>query len=228
MSTSVDILLVDDERSMRKSFRTLFEAEGLSVCEAKNGEEGVAAFLETRPRLVLLDVMMPKMNGIQACERIRELDASVPILFLSAVPSETTKLRAYGVGADDYIEKACNPDLILAKVRAALRRRPVAATAGPLPRIRLGSTEVDPVNLDVLRGGKACGRLTRTEGDILRVLASERGRTFTTDELIARLRGEGFACEDTMLYVHVSNLRRKLGPAAELLSSGRGVGYMLR
>lgn len=228
MCASVDILLVDDERIVRKAFRELFEAEGLSVREAKNGEEGLAAFLEARPGLVLLDVMMPKMNGLQVCEAIRARDASVPVLFLSGVPSETTQLRAYGVGADDYIEKGCNPDLIVAKVRAALRRNALAVPAPPAARIRLGATEVDVASLDVSRAGEVCGRLTRTEGDILRILASERGRTFSTDDLIARLRGEGFACEDAMLYVHVSNLRRKLGPAAALLSSARGIGYTLQ
>lgn len=230
MADKADILLVDDERVVRKSFRALFEAEGLSVREAKNGEEGLAAFLEERPGIVLLDVMMPKMNGLQACEAIRAHDPAVPVLFLSAVPTETTQLRAYGVGADDYVEKSCNPDLIVAKVRAALRRSDrAAASAAPAEsvRIRLGATEVDAISLEVSRSGESCGRLTKTEGDVLRILASERGRTFSTDELIARLRGEGFACEDAMLYVHVSNLRRKLGPAAALVSSARGIGYSL-
>ena len=228
MGASADILLVDDERVVRRAFRELFESEGLSVREAKNGEEGLAAFLEERPGLVLLDVMMPKMNGLQACEAIRARDASVPILFLSGVPSETTQLRAYGVGADDYIEKDRNPDLVVAKVRAALRRNALAVPAPPSVRIRLGATEVDGASLDVSRAGETCGRLTKTEGDILRILASERGRTFSTDDLIARLRGEGFACEDAMLYVHISNLRRKLGPAALLLVSARGIGYTLQ
>ena len=228
MGASADILLVDDERVVRRAFRELFESEGLSVREAKNGEEGLEAFLEERPGLVLLDVMMPKMNGLQACEAIRARDASVPILFLSGVPSETTQLRAYGVGADDYIEKDRNPDLVVAKVRAALRRNALAVPAPPSVRIRLGATEVDGASLDVSRAGETCGRLTKTEGDILRILASERGRTFSTDDLIARLRGEGFACEDAMLYVHISNLRRKLGPAALLLVSARGIGYTLQ
>ena len=228
MGASADILLVDDERVVRRAFRELFESEGLSVREAKNGEEGLAAFLEERPGLVLLDVMMPKMNGLQACEAIRARDASVPILFLSGVPSETTQLRAYGVGADDYIEKDRNPDLVVAKVRAALRRNVLPAPMPSPTRIRLGATEVDVTSLDVSRAGETCGRLTKTEGDILRILASERGRTFSTDDLIARLRGEGFACEDAMLYVHISNLRRKLGPAALLLVSARGIGYTLQ
>lgn len=226
-----EILLVDDERVVRKAFCALFEAEGFSVREARNGDEGLAAFDERRPDLVLLDVMMPKRNGLQACEAMRAHDALVPILFLTGVPSETTQLRAYGVGADDYIEKDANPDLIVAKVRAAVRRGQAAARMAPSPsageRLRLGGVEVDWANLDVTRSGQAVGRLTKTEGDILRILATSRGRTFSTDELIAQLRGSGFACVDEMLYMHISNLRKKLGPAAALLTSARGVGYAL-
>lgn len=232
MTSPSEILLVDDERVVRKSFRALFEAEGLVVREAKNGDEGIAAFIAKRPDLVLLDVMMPKRNGLQACAEIRARDALVPILFLTGVPSETTQLRAYGVGADDYLEKDANPDLVIAKIRAAIRRGRAAAEASSCAspadeRIRLGRVEVEPTSLDVFCAGKPCARLTKTEGDILRILAAHRGRTFSTDELIAKLRGEGFACEDILLYVHVSNLRRKLGPAAGLLTSARGVGYSL-
>ena len=230
-----EILLVEDERVVRRAFRTLFETEGFAVRKAKNGDEGVAAFRAKRPDLVILDVMMPKKNGLQACEEIRALDACVPILFLTGVPSETTQLRAYGVGADDYVEKAANPDLLMAKVRAAARRGSAASAAvasaaeAVNARICLGRVEVDPSSLDVFCSGKPrpSARLTKTEGDILRILAANRGRTFSTDELIARLRGEGFACEDMLLYVHVSNLRKKLGPAAALLTSSRGIGYAL-
>ncbi len=232
MTSPSEILLVDDERVVRKSFRALFEAEGLVVREARNGDEGIAAFFAKRPDLVLLDVMMPKKNGLQACAEIRARDALVPILFLTGVPSETTQLRAYGVGADDYLEKDANPDLVLAKIRAAIRRGRAAADASSAAsqaeeRLRLGSVEVDWTNLDVFQSGRPAGRLTKTEGDILRMLAAHRGRAFTTDELIARLRGGGFACVDEMLYMHISHLRKKLGPAAMLLTNARGVGYAL-
>jgi len=231
MTPPPEILLVDDERTVRNAFRALFEAEGFAVRTAKGGDEGLAAFSERRPDLVILDVMMPKRNGLQTCEAIRALDARVPILFLTGVPSETTQLRAYGVGADDYIEKDANPDLVVAKVRAAVRRSRAASAPAPeataAGRLRLGQVEVAWASLDVLQAGKPVARLTKTEGDILRILATPRGRARATDELIAQLRGGGFACVDEMLYVHVSNLRKKLGPAASLLTSARGVGYAL-
>lgn len=229
MESIPEILLVEDERVVRKSFRALFEAEGLSVREARNGAEGVAAFSERSPDLVLLDVMMPKMNGLQACEAIRAQDACVPILFLTSVPSETTQLRAYGVGADDYIDKSLNPDLIVAKVRAVLRRQQAQVEADwARDRICLGPVSVDLLSLEVVALDGSRGHLTKTEGDILRVLDARRGETVSADELIAALRGVGYVCEDAMIYVHISNLRRKLGPAASRLACTRGVGYALR
>ena len=223
-----EILLVDDERIMRKKYHAVFEAEGFVVREAKNGEEALAAFAERRPDVVVLDVMMPKMNGLETCQAIRARDEGVPVLFLSCVPEDTKKLRAYGLGADDYVEKSTNDDVLVAKIRALLRR--VAAQGEPaavVDRIRLGTVEVDRKSHEVFFSGAPAGRLTQTECDVLEILDAQRGRTFSRDELIAKLRGEGFACEDSMLYVHVSNLRKKLGAAAALLTSARDAGYAL-
>lgn len=223
-----EILFADDDRVMRKSFCGVFAAEGFSVRAVKNGEECVAAFLEKRPDVVVLDVMMPGMNGFETCQAIRRHDADVPVLFLSCLPDDTKKLRAYNLGADDYVEKGTNSDVIVAKLRALLRR--VSASA-PAPAeadcLRLGAVEVNLKSQDVFCDGACIERLTKTEADILKILASPRGQTFTCDELIARLRGEGFACTDMMLYSHVSRLRRKLGTASTLLSSNRDSGYCL-
>ena len=229
MEPKPEILFVDDDRVMRKAYRLAFEADGLSVREAKNGEEGLAAFREKRPDAVVLDMMMPKMNGLEACKAIRAIDADVPILFLSCLSEDTKKLRAYSSGADDYIEKATDMEIVLAKLRAILRR--VAASeqaAASNGLLRLGEVEIDLKGGDVFVGGQVVERLTRTESDILWILSEQRGRSFTRDELIAKLRGTGFACEDAMLYVHVSRLRKKLGRASGYLSCLRDVGYSLR
>ena len=224
-----EILFVDDDRVMRKSFRGLFESDGFSVREARNGEEGLAAFRERRPDVVVLDMMMPKMNGLEACKAIRQADADVPILFLSCLTDDAKKLRAYDSGADDYVEKGTNDEVVLAKIRAILRRVAASDSArAATGRLRLGAVEVDLKGCDVLSGGAVAEHLTRTEADILLVLADGRGRTFTRDELIARLRGEGFACEDAMLYSHISRLRKKLGSASDRLLCLRDVGYSLR
>ena len=229
MPDSPEILIADDERVMRLKYRRLFESEGFAVREAKDGAEAVAAFDERRPDITVLDMMMPVLNGLEACRKIRVRDPGAPVLFLSCVPDDTKKVRAYDVGADDYVEKGTNDDLLVAKVRALLRRAatPAYAAGASGDRVRLGTVEVDLKSREVFFAGEPAGRLTKTERDVLAALNACRGQTLSRDELIAALRGEGFACEDTMLYVHVSNLRKKLGAASGLLSSARDAGYAL-
>ena len=225
-----EILLVDDERAFREGMRSLLESEGFAVRTARNGGEAVRKFAERRPDLVILDVMMPKVNGFLACEEIRKTDRRVPVVFLTAKDAEADQVRALGLGADDYVSKDAPEALLLARIRRAVARsRELAAcpSADADGRIRLGQTSVDMTTLDVFVGEKTVGRLTKTEADILRILSAARGRRMSNDELISALRGKGFACEDTMLYVHVSNLRRKLGPGAALLSNSRSAGSCL-
>ena len=229
-TAAIEILLADDERAFRDGLKALLSGEGYSVRTARDGEEAVRKFAERRPDLVILDVMMPKANGFLACERIRQADRRVPVVFLTAKDTEIDQVRALGLGADDYVSKGAPEPLLLARIRRAVERaRELSAAPSALAGevIRLGRVSVNLATLEVdVAGRKEC-RLTKTEADILRILSSSRGRRFATDELIAALRGVGFACEDTMLYVHVSNLRRKLGPASEMLSSSRGAGYCL-
>ena len=224
-----DILIVDDERVVRDGLKALLSGEGFAVRTAHDGADALGKFAERRPDLVLLDVMMPKMNGFVACGEIRKLDRGVPVVFLTAKDSEADQVRGFGLGADDYVSKDAPEAVLVARVRRAIDRcRDISRGAGDGGRlIRVGQVSADTMSLEVSAEGRAVARLTKTEADILRVLDSDRGRVFSSDELIAALRGEGFACEDTMLYVHVSNLRRKLGPAASLLQTTRGAGYRL-
>ncbi|MBR1920964.1 MAG: response regulator, partial [Kiritimatiellae bacterium] len=117
-----EILLADDDRAVRRGYRALFEDEGYAVRTARNGDEALALFAERRPDLVLLDVMMPRKNGIAVCREIRRVDEAVPILFVTAAPSEAGLVRGLGHGADDYIDKARSSEELLARVAAALRR----------------------------------------------------------------------------------------------------------
>lgn len=225
-----EILLADDERAFRAGMKLLLESEGFAVRAARDGEEAVGMFAEKTPDLVLLDVMMPKMNGFRACEEVRKLDRRVPVVFLTAKDAEVDQVRALGLGADDYVSKAAPEALLVARIRRAVERAQelsAGAADGRGGTIRIGRTTVDTTTLEVTVSGKPTGRLTKTEADILQILARGRGRSFSTDELIAALRGRGFACEDTMLYVHVSNLRRKLGPAAARIANSWKSGYSL-
>ena len=225
-----EVLIVEDERILRNGLKDRFTGEGYAVRTAKDGLDALAEVSARRPDLVLLDVMMPKMNGFRCCEEIRKTDAQLPVIFLTAKDSEADQVRGLGLGADDYVSKDAGEAVLLARVARALARAQgdTASSAAAKPNvIRLGTVSVDRQTLTVYEDGKESARLTKTEADLLSVLASQRGNWFAIDDLITELRGNGFACEDAMLYSHMSRLRQKLGSASSLLKNRRDVGYCL-
>ena len=220
-----EILIAEDEPSARRGFRALFEGEGYAVRTARDGEEALAKFRERRPDAVLLDVMMPKMNGIIACAEIRRSDPLVPILFFTAMPSDVGAVRALGLGADDYIDKAKSPEELLARVAAVLRRASVIAS-DKRDKLSLGGVTVDFATMTA-SGDGVSEVLTKSESLFLRLLASERGRCFSFDEIFAALRGEGYVGDDNAVRCIAKRLKAKLGRAGELIANARGVGYKL-
>ena len=220
-----EILIAEDEPSARRGFRALFEGEGYAVRTARDGEEALAKFRESRPDAVLLDVMMPKMNGIIACAEIRKSDPLVPILFFTAMPSDVGAVRALGLGADDYIDKAKSPDELLARVAAVLRRASAVAS-DKRDKLSLGGVTVDFATMTA-SGDGVSEELTKSESLFLRLLASERGRCFSFDEIFAALRGEGYVGDDNAVRCIAKRLKAKLGRAGELIVNARGVGYKL-
>jgi len=225
-----EILIVDDERALREGLKAELLGEGYGVRTARDGEEALKKIAERRPDLVLLDVMMPKMNGFRCCEEIRRIDALLPVVFLTAKDAEADQIRAMGLGADDFVSKSASDALLLACIRRALARaRKVdeKVADGSDRHVRIGGVIADVQSLVVTKDGNVIAHLTKTEADILRCLNAARGEMVVFDDLITDLRGNGFACEDAMLYVHMSNLRRKLGPAADMIVNKRGVGYTL-
>ena len=224
MVPRAEVLIAEDEPSARRGFRALFEGEGYAVRTARDGEEALAKFNERRPDAVLLDVMMPKMNGIAACAEIRKSDPLVPILFFTAMPSDVGAVRALGLGADDYIDKAKSPEELLARVAAVLRR---ASSARPhADALSLGDVTVDFTTMTAAGDGIS-EELTKSESLFLRLLASERGRCFPFDEIFAALRGEGYVGDDNAVRCIAKRLKAKLGRAGELIANARGVGYKL-
>ena len=220
-----EILIAEDEPSARRGFRALFEGEGYAVRIARDGEEALAKFRESRPDAILLDVMMPKMNGIIACAEIRRSDPLVPILFFTAMPSDVGAVRALGLGADDYIDKAKSPEELLARVAAVLRRASVIAS-DKRDKLSLGGVTVDFATMTA-SGDGVSEVLTKSESLFLRLLASERGRCFSFDEIFAALRGEGYVGDDNAVRCIAKRLKAKLGRAGELIANARGVGYKL-
>ena len=226
-----EILIAEDERALREGMKGLLSGEGYEVRTARDGEDALAKIAERRPNLVLLDVMMPKMNGFRCCEEIRKDDALLPVVFLTAKDSEADQVRGLGLGADAYVAKETGEALLLAFIRRALERAVKMgelAVMGMESRLCLGKVTVDLKAFSVVEGGKEIARLTKSEADVLRILNSQRGEIIVPDDIITELRGNGFACEDGMLYSHIFNLRKKLGPAADMIVNKRGVGYGLK
>ena len=225
-----EILVVDDERVLRDGIKAVLSGEGFEVRTARDGDEALRKIAEKRPDLVLLDVMMPKMNGFRCCEKIRGTDRILPVIFLTAKDAEADQVRGIGIGADDFVSKSASDAVLLARINRALER---ASAFGETAKrvsgttIVLGGVSVDMKTFVVMEKGREIARLTKTEADILKLLDAHRGELVVQDDIITDLRGNGFACEDTMLYVHVCNLRRKLGSAGAMVVNKRGVGYGL-
>lgn len=225
-----EILVVDDERVLRNGIRSLLSGEGFAVRTARDGDEALKKIAEKRPDLVLLDVMMPKMNGFRCCERIRETDRILPVIFLTAKDAEADQVRGIGFGADDFVSKSASDAVLLARINRALERSSAFGDASGRvsgTAIALGDVSVDMRSFVVMEKGREISRLTRTEADILKLFDSRRGEPVLSDDIITELRGKGFACEDTMLYMHISNLRKKLGAAADFIVTRHGFGYGL-
>lgn len=225
------LLVADDDAAIRKAYRILFASAGYAVATAKDGAEAVEKFAADAHDLVLLDVMMPRKNGLAACVEIRKIDPLVPILFFTAAPSEVSMVAALGLGADDYIEKDRSPDEFLARVASALRRSDsfeAAKRAGSPDRVNVGGAFVDFARLTIVpAGGGEAEALTRSEGVALKLLADSPGRFFTCAEILSAVRGDGYVGDDGAVRVLMSRVKRKMGRAGSLVVNSRGSGYKL-
>lgn len=219
-----EILIVDDERVLREGLKAMLSGEGFEVRTARDGEDALRKISERAPDLVLLDVMMPRMNGFRTCEEMRKADRTMPVIFLTAKDSEADQVRGIGLGADDYISKGAGESVLLARIRRALERAEDYDRPGEV--LELGKVRVNFETLAVEHDGTKT-LLTRTQGDILRLLSSAPGKFFSKDEIIVSLRGRGYACADGLVYSHVYNLRGKLGPAGGCIICDRRSGYKM-
>ena len=208
--TATKILLVDDDVELLEMLKSYMEREGFDVTIANEAEGGVAAALSGNHQLVVLDVMMPKMSGIEALNRIR-MSSRVPVLMLTAKGDDADRIVGLELGADDYVPKPCTPRELVARVRAILRRTqgaegldeaPASIESGPLrlyPRQRRAEWHGKPLDL------------TSTEFNLLEALARNAGRPVSKDQLSEHALGRPLARFDRSIDVHVSSIRRKLG-----------------
>src|ERR1700757_4242674 len=203
------VLVVDDEPQIRRVMRVILAGENYEVLEARSGEAALLKFREFLPDLVLLDLNMPGLSGLQTCREIREA-SDVPIIVLTVRREEEEKVEALDAGADDYVTKPFGKEEVLARIRAALRRSTGAGPGGPPPFVA-DDVEVD---LDRRKGGagKNNVRLTPKEFDLLRYLVSRRGKPVPHRELLQAVWGPDYGDQTDYLRVFITHLRKKIEP----------------
>jgi DNA-binding response OmpR family regulator len=222
------VLVVDDEEQIRTIIRRYLEADGYAVSEAADGETGLRLVRELDPDLVILDVMMPGIDGVETLRRLRS-ESDVYVIMVTARADEVDTLIGLSVGADDYITKPFSARELVARVKTVLRR---ARTTMPIEadgRIVVGDLVIDPARREVTRDGAPVA-LTTLEFDLLRALARSPGRVFTRRQLLEQVWGWDFFGDERVVDVHVRAIRRALGDSAEapeVIATVRGVGYKL-
>ena len=217
------ILIIEDEPAIRDILRELLTAAGYEVEEAADGLEGVEKFRAGSFSLVLLDLMLPKLDGYGVCEQIRAV-SDVPVIMITALSGEEAEVRAFELRADDYITKPFSLRLVLMRVEAVLRRAGGKADEGGREILRRGSVEMDTAAHRVSLDGEDVP-LTNTEYRLLELFLRNPGRVFTREGLLSRVWGYDFIGDESTVNIHIMNLRRKLG--SNLIETVRGVGYRL-
>jgi len=221
------VLAIDDEQDLIDLVRYNLEKEGFQVRGALDGETGLAMALQERPDVVLVDLMLPGLDGLEVCRRLRadSRTASIPLIMLTAKSGESDRIVGLELGADDYMTKPFSPRELTARVRALLRR--TAGHQEPPALLRRGELAIDLDRREVTCGGKPV-ELTATEFRLLHFLASHPGRVFSRGELIDHVLGRDVEVIDRTVDVHVMAVRKKLGRHGELVETVRGFGYRFR
>jgi two-component system KDP operon response regulator KdpE len=220
------VLVIDDDDALVRALRVGLSARHHTVEVGVTGEEGLARVALDEPDVVVLDLGLPDIDGLEVCRRIRQW-TQVPVIVLSATGSEDRKVAALEGGADDYVTKPFGMAELEARIRTALRHRPMAAGPGDEARLVAGELELDLVHHEARRAG-APVELTAREFDLLAYLARHAGKVCTHQMIVRQVWGGSYGGETDSLRVHVYRLRRKLGdPEGRLLQTAPGVGYSL-
>jgi len=223
------ILVIDDEPTLRETLVDALESDGFRVVAAADGREALARFREDRPDLVLLDLMLPEMSGIEVCRIIRQ-ESGVPIVMLTAKDSELDKVVGLELGADDYVTKPFSLRELSARLRALFRRAEQQAAETQPGIVDLGSVQVDLAGHRLLRDGQTVA-IKPKAFELLAFLLKHPGQVFTRDQLLERVWGYDYAGETRTVDVHVHWLRSQVEVDAshpQLIHTVRGVGYVFR
>jgi two-component system response regulator MprA len=220
------VLVVDDERAVRESLRRALELEGYEIELAEDGEQALRRLeANGEPDAMVLDVLMPKLDGLEVCRRLRRSGSRLPVLMLTARVEVENRVEGLDAGADDYVTKPFALEELLARLRALLRRR--TGVAGEV--VRFADLELDPGTREVRRGGEPI-ELTRTEFSLLELFMRNPRQVLTRSVIFERVWGYDFGYASNSLDVYIGYLRRKTeaGGKPRLIHTVRGVGYSLR
>jgi two-component system alkaline phosphatase synthesis response regulator PhoP len=221
------ILLVDDEKDILEFLSYNLRNEGFNIFTATNGRDAVRISAEIRPHLVLMDVMMPDMDGIEACEEIRanrDLEDTL-VAFLTARGEDYSQIAGFEAGGDDYITKPIKPKVLVSRIKALLKRRNIKiedSGTGSVQKIMSGDLVIDKERYLIIKKGKDIS-LPRKEFELLSLLISKPEKVFTREEIFDRVWGENIVVGDRTIDVHIRKLREKLGD--KYIKTVKGIGY---
>ena len=216
------ILIIEDEEAIQGVVKAFLEDEGYNVVLASDGLEGMEKFRECHPDLILLDLMLPKMNGFSVCEAIRK-ESHVPIIMLTALDDDASQMKGFDALADDYITKPFSMPVVMKHIEAVLRR---AEQGGAAPNnvIRYKEITVDTDSLTVLVGTESVPLTTR-EFEILKLLLENQGRVVSRERLLDTVWGYDYVGDEKIINTHIKNIRKKLG--VDYIETMRGAGYKI-
>lgn len=219
---SKTILIIEDEEAIQSVVKAFLEDEGYNVVLASDGLEGMEKFHEHHPDLILLDLMLPKMNGFSVCEAIRK-ESQVPIIMLTALDDEDSQMKGFDALADDYITKPFSMPVVMKHIEAVLRRAEQGGAA-PNTVIRYKEITVDTDSLTVLVGTESVSLTTR-EFEILKLLLENQGRVVSRERLLDTVWGYDYIGDEKIVNTHIKNIRKKLG--VDYIETMRGAGYKI-
>ena len=223
------ILIIEDDEDIQELIRYNLDREGYDIKLVGSAEDGLIQASSWEPDIVLLDLMLPGMNGLDACRKLKggEATSSIPVIMVTAKGEEADIVSGLELGADDYIVKPFSPKVLVARIRAVLRRdQPLSGSGGEEPLV-LEPLKIYPGRRQVTLNDDPVD-LTFTEFNILHLLAAKRGWVFTRGQIVSAVKGEDYYVTDRTIDVHILSLRRKLGDKSDLIETIRGVGYRFR
>jgi two-component system phosphate regulon response regulator PhoB len=223
------ILVVEDEADILEVLEYTLAREGYRVLGSRDGAEALVLARREAPRLILLDLMLPGLDGLEVCRRLKAdaVTRDVPIIMVTAKGEESDVVLGLGLGADDYVTKPFSPKELVARIRTVLRRGPLVDADGTQARLVFRHLTIDPERHEVAVDGESI-EFTPTELRLLHLLAAHPGRVFTRDQLVSRVIGEGAFVIHRNVDVHVRGIRAKLGRQRDRIETVRGVGYRFR